>query len=85
MSNPDDIRTRMETMQAHIEAACGRAADGKFMDLSALKFEAERLCSEILRLPPPQARDFQSLIGTLIGDLDRLEQIIRAAQNRKGH
>lgn len=82
MSHPDDLRARLETMHAHIESACERATNGKFMDLSALKFEAERLCHEILRLPPAEARDFQSPIGALISSLDHLEQLIKTA--RKG-
>jgi hypothetical protein len=68
-------------MLSHIETACDFAAQGKVIDMSALKNDADSLCTQILRLPPAEARDFQPLIGELITSLDRLEHLLRAVTN----
>ncbi|HRQ61321.1 MAG TPA: hypothetical protein PLO23_07425 [Alphaproteobacteria bacterium] len=77
MISPALLESRMSALIQNLTRAHDAALDGKAPDLKPLKAEADSLCAAILRLPPAEARDFQSLIGEAIGTLDAIEQALK--------
>lgn len=76
MNSLPALETRLNAMLDTIDDARMNAAQGRVHDLTAMKNEADRVCAEILKLPPAEARSLQPLIGDLITRLDELEQTL---------
>lgn len=70
------LESRFRTLMATLDEAHDKVLSGKIMNLKSLHFEAEHLCAEVLRKEPQTARDFQPLIGEVIGKLDALERVL---------
>jgi len=74
---PEEIRTKMETLNDFILDAEAKVRGGAMADLSGLDKDVAVICTKAVTLPPSDARDIQPLMAELIGNLERLSTALK--------
>lgn len=82
MSLLEDVEARLAESRDRLVAALEAAAAGREVDVGGLPEVVDRLCQDIVKLPPKQGRPLAEALGLLIKGLDELENRLRQAKAR---
>jgi hypothetical protein len=79
-----EVENRLMQARDRIVAALEASASGDTVELGDLPEVVDRLCADIVRLPPKDGRPLAEALALLIRGLDELETRLRQAQARAG-
>ena len=77
-----EVEDRLRETRDRLVAGLEASAAGQPVDLGDLPAVVERLCQDIVRLPPKQGRPLAEPLALLIRALDELETRLRQVQAR---
>lgn len=81
VSNADQLCQDLGRISDVVNAARDLVADGQLINMAPLENEVDRLCGGIGQLPADDANRVKPLLLSLMDELDRLADEMRARQN----
>lgn len=78
-----EVEARLVQTRDRLVAALDAAGDGQAVDLGDLTQIVDKLCQDIVRLPPAEGRPLAEALALLIRGLDELEIRLKQVQARE--
>lgn len=72
----DTLRRQIEMLDTQLDQAIINAEKGRRPDIRTFQKSATLFCDYVVKLPPAEARTFQSAIADMIRKLDALEKAL---------
>jgi hypothetical protein len=76
------LHGRLKTITEYVRDCERRVNQGDIMDLQGLDQNVLELCDGIAALPPPEGRQLEDEMATLIAELEKLAECMREQQEK---